>query len=100
MSIVTEGESLFIVDLEYLVPFDQIEPHLEAHMAFVRRGYDSGQFLMSGAKVPRSGGVILARGESRAAVEAQMAQDPFLAEGLCALKVTEFRATTLADALK
>lgn len=100
MSLITEGQSLFIIDLEYLVPFEDIEPHLEAHMAFIRTGYESGQFLMSGAKVPRSGGVVLAKGESREAVERQMVQDPFLIAGVCALRVTEFRATTLCDALK
>ena len=100
MGFIPAGHNLFVIDIEYTVSMDQVSPHLDAHMEFVARGYDQGLFLASGAKVPRSGGVIIAQGASRAAVEAMMAADPFCQAGIVDLTVTEFIGRNLADVLK
>ena len=42
MSIIPEGHSLFIVDLEYTVPMEQIQAVLEPHLEFVRAAYGQG----------------------------------------------------------
>ena len=39
MSLIPEGWLLFAVDIEYTVPFDEVEKVLEPHMEFVRRAY-------------------------------------------------------------
>ena len=31
---------MIIVSITYIVPFEQVEPHLEAHMAWIDKGYD------------------------------------------------------------
>ena len=74
---------MIIVSITYIVPFEQVEPHLEAHMAWIDKGYEAGMFLASGRKVPRTGGVILARGERVAMT------DPFVLEGVASIEVTE-----------
>ena len=48
---------------------------------------------MSGRKVPREGGIILAVGGSKPQVEAVMREDPFVARGLADVRVVEFRAS-------
>ncbi|MNU02476.1 YCII-related domain protein [compost metagenome] len=72
---------------------------MEPHMAWVQEGYDSGLFLASGRKVPRTGGVILARGE-RAAIEAIVAGDPFAVHGVADYEITEVALTRTADGLE
>lgn len=100
MSVIPQGHNLFAVDITYNVPISEIEPHIESHMGFIDKGYAEGRFLASGAKVPRTGGMIIAIGKDRAEIEALMAQDPFTIAGVVALQITEFKAANVADALK
>ncbi|HYD67194.1 YciI family protein [Azospirillum sp.] len=80
---------LFIIDLTYVAPLDAVDAHLDEHVRFLERGYAEGLFLVSGPKVPRSGGVIIARAESRETLMAALAQDPFHRHGLAEYAVTE-----------
>ena len=90
MSIIAADQNLFHVDIEYKVDLALVEPHMQAHLAFVDEGYDRGFFLASGPKVPRTGGAILATAPDRETLETFLARDPFVIEGLIALSVTEF----------
>jgi uncharacterized protein YciI len=90
MSILAADQNLFHVDIEYKVDLALVEPHMQAHLAFVDEGYARGFFLASGPKVPRTGGAILATAPERAVLEAFLARDPFVIEGLITLNVTEF----------
>jgi len=67
-----------------------------AHMKFVRKYYAAGNFLVSGRKIPRDGGIILAVGESRDAIEAIAKEDPFYTRGLVDVRIIEFRASQRA----
>lgn len=100
MSIVPEGSSLFVVDIEYIVPMDRVEPVIDSHMDFVRAAYEDGRFLMSGPKVPRSGGLIIMTADSADEAEIYLEQDPFAQEKVAKFRVTEFRASNLHPALK
>jgi uncharacterized protein YciI len=66
-------------------------------MAFLKEHYAAGRFLASGRKVPRDGGIILALGESKEAVEAIVKQDPFVARGLADYRIIEFRLSQRAE---
>ena len=90
---------MVILSLTYIAPLDQVDPHIEAHMAWVKAGYDSGMFLASGRKDPRTGGVILARGE-RKAIEAHVATDPFAIAGVATYDVTEVVLSRTAPGLE
>ena len=72
---------------------------MKAHVAFLKKHYDAGSFIVSGRKIPRDGGIILALGESRAEIEAIMREDPFCANGLADVRVIEFRASQTAKDL-
>lgn len=89
---------MFILSLTYVKPQEEADRLMEPHMAWVQEGYDSGMFLASGRKVPRTGGVILARGE-RAAIEAFVARDPFAVHGVADYDITEVALTRTADGL-
>ena len=72
---------------------------MKAHAAFLNRHYAAGRFVVSGRKVPREGGIILATGGTRDEIEALMREDPFVARGLAEVRVVEFRASQRAPDL-
>jgi uncharacterized protein YciI len=53
--------------------------------------------LVSGRKIPRDGGIILAVGDSRPQIEAIVREDPFIARGLADFRLIEFRASQRAN---
>jgi uncharacterized protein YciI len=81
----------FILEGEHLAPWDQIV-HLEAeHHEFLRNGYDRGDFLFSGPQIPPHGGFLVARAESRDALDRLLADEPFVKAGKMRFsRVTEF----------
>ena len=87
---------MFIIELTYKVDLARIDAHMSEHMRFLKKYYAAGNFLVSGRKIPRDGGIILAVGESRAAIEAIAAEDPFYAKGLAVFRVIEFRESQKA----
>lgn len=91
---------MFVLELTYTVPMEQVQPLVDGHMAWVREHREAGVFLMSGRKVPRDGGVILALGDDRAAMEELVATDPFSVAGVCEYRVTQFLATSVALGLE
>ena len=88
---------MFVIELVYKAGLDAIDAHMAAHMKFLRKYYKSGNFLVSGRKIPRDGGIILAVGKSRQEIEAIAREDPFYAKGLAEVRVIEFRASQRAD---
>ena len=90
---------MFVLSLTYIAPLDEVDAHLAAHREFLSAQYARGAFLMSGRKVPREGGIIIARAGSRAEVEELVRQDPFHRAGVARYDITEFVPTMTADAL-
>lgn len=93
---------MFIVLLTYVKPLDEVDRHIEAHKAYLDKYYGLGNFIASGPKVPRTGGVILANCESRQEVDRIIAEDPFYQAGVAEYEVVEFvasRAVSTLDAL-
>jgi uncharacterized protein YciI len=88
---------MFVIELTYQAPLDEIDAHMAEHMAFLRKYYAAGHFVVSGRQLPRVGGIILAVGESRGQIEAIIEQDPFVRNGLADFRVVEFRASQKAD---
>ena len=88
---------MFVVELIYKADLPKIDAQVRSHMAFLKKHYAAGRFLVSGRKIPRDGGIILALGKSRDEIEAIMRDDPFCKNGLAELRVIEFRASQRAD---
>ena len=88
---------MFVVELIYKADLPKIDAQMRSHMAFLKKHYAAGRFLVSGRKIPRDGGIILALGKSRDEIEAIMRDDPFCKNGLAEARVIEFRASQRAD---
>ncbi len=81
---------MFIISVTYLHPMEVVEPHVAAHRAFLDDLIARGIVIAAGPKVPRSGGFILAAGNNREELEAVIARDPFMVNGIARYEVTGF----------
>ncbi|MER5736379.1 YciI family protein [Streptomyces sp. NPDC002262] len=90
---------MFVMELTYTAPVERADALMDAHIAWLDEQYAAGVFLASGRKNPRDGGVILAAGVDRAAIERIAAADPFSSEGVCAYRITEFYASKTVEGL-
>ena len=87
---------MFVIELTYTASLDAIDARMAAHVRFLNRYYAAGNFLVSGRKIPRDGGIILAIGSNREEIERIVEEDPFYREGLADFRVIEFRASQRA----
>jgi uncharacterized protein YciI len=69
------------------------------HMAWLDEHYDAGRFRVSGRRIPRTGGVIVARGDDQEEIAALAASDPFVTGGVATCEVIQFRASQTAPGL-
>jgi uncharacterized protein YciI len=88
---------MFVIELTYKADLTAIDAHMAAHVVFLKKYYASGNFLVSGRKIPRDGGIILAVGTNRREIEAIVQEDPFYEQGLADFRIIEFRASQRAD---
>jgi uncharacterized protein YciI len=90
---------MFVIELIYKAELSEIDANMRPHMAYLKKHYATGHFLVSGRKVPREGGIILALCESRERLDAIVKEDPFVARGLADYRIIEFRESQRADSI-
>jgi uncharacterized protein YciI len=88
---------MFVIELIYKAPLAAIDASMPAHVRFLKKHYASGTFLLSGRKIPRDGGIIIALANSKDELEAIVRDDPFVSRGLADVRLIEFRASQVAD---
>lgn len=88
---------MFVIELVYKADLSEIDAHMKAHVAFLKKHYAAGTFLISGRKIPRDGGIILALAKDKAEIQGVIEQDPFFKHGLADFRIIEFRASQRAE---
>ena len=81
---------MYIVSLTYKASLEAIDKELNNHIDYLKKQYAAGNFLASGRKIPRNGGVILAKAQSREELDEILKQDPFIENNLADYEVIEF----------
>ncbi len=87
---------MYIVILRYVRPLEEIDALMGQHVQWLNKHYADGTFVASGRQSPRTGGVILARSGERLALEAMIAHDPFVSNGVATAEVIEFHPSMTA----
>ncbi|MEP6505759.1 MAG: YciI family protein [Betaproteobacteria bacterium] len=87
---------MFIVTLTYLKPVEEIDALMHDHVEWLKKGYEHGLFIASGRRVPRTGGVILARSGDEQALRDTLARDPFVIHAVARFDLVEFAASMTA----
>lgn len=91
---------MFIINLNYIVPLEELDAHMADHVKFLRTYYKKNVFIASGRKVPRTGGIILAQAQSKEEVEQIIREDPFYVHKLAEFSITEFLTSQYHPELK
>ncbi|WP_373699187.1 YciI family protein [Neisseria dentiae] len=79
----------------------QSEALLAGHRAWFAKYFEQGYFLLLGPYLDRSAaGVIIARADSRAQLDAMLAEDVYWADKLADYQVREFQAKMVADRIQ
>ena len=86
----------FILLLTYTKPLPEVDALISDHMAWLNEHYETGRFLVSGRRIPRTGGVIIARGVDRDEIEDLATSDPFVSRGVATVEVIGFQALRAA----
>ena len=81
---------MYIVSLTYKASLDANDKELNNHIDYLKKQYAAGNFMASGRKIPRNGGVILAKAQSREELDEILKQDPFNQNNLADYEVIEF----------
>jgi uncharacterized protein YciI len=88
---------MFVLLLSYVRPVAEVDALMRKHMAWLNEHYEAGRFVVSGRRIPRTGGVIVARGDDRQEIERVAASDPFVSGGVATCEIIHFRASQSAD---
>ena len=88
---------MFVIELIYKATLAEIDATMKAHVVFLKKYYAAGNFLVSGRKIPRDGGIIVAVAKNREQIDAIVREDPFVQRGLADFRIIEFRASQKAD---
>lgn len=91
---------MFIVNLEYKKDLKEVEKYLEEHRAYLDKNYANGNFIASGRKNPRTGGIILVKGNIEKDIWDIVKEDPFYREEIVEISIIEFEASKTCEALK
>ena len=80
---------MFIIDLNYIVPLEEIDNHMATHVEYLEKYYKKNVFVSWGRKEASTVCVILALAGDKVEVEKIITEDPFYIHGLAEIKVTE-----------
>lgn len=82
-----------------VTPGEKAELHQAGHREFLGRKFEEGVFLLFGPYIPLTGGLVIARAADREALDAVIAEDPYVQAGVAAYAVQEFKAAKVSPAI-
>lgn len=94
------SRNLFTISLTYRVSLKEVDKHIQAHREFLKEHYEKGVFIASGAKVPRTGGIIIASLSDKSLLDTILKKDPFYRHNIAAYEITEFKPTMYSEEFK
>ncbi len=90
----------FIIIIHYIESVEKINAIRPRHREFLEKGYKDGIVLYSGPRVPRTGGLIAARGKTTDEVESFFSNDPYQKEKAAEYEFIEFEPVHYQEFLK
>lgn len=80
---------MFVVLLTFGANKPKAREFMDAHNAWIKQGLDDGVFLVVGSLQPQRGGAVIAHNTSREELDARVAGDPFVVEGVVTAEILE-----------
>jgi uncharacterized protein YciI len=72
---------------------------MDGHKAWIQAGFADGVFLLAGSLTTAAGGAVLAAGVSLEDIQARVATDPFVVEGVVTAEIHEIAPGRVDDRL-
>lgn len=92
--IINKGDIIvLIISLTYKVPLEKVDEARNGHLEFLEKCYEKSIFIASGPKVPRTGGIILAKDVTKEELEGIIKEDPFYQQQIAEYEIIEFTPT-------
>ena len=88
---------MFIINLTYKVPLEVIDKHLNNHIEYLNIQYGEKNFLISGGKIPRTGGIIISSMNDKNELLKVIEKDPFKLHNLAEYEVVEFNPSKASN---
>ena len=89
---------MYIINLSYHRPIEEVEALTKLHINWLKRFFAAGVFIAAGRKDPRDGGMILAKDIDRDRLDTILAEDPFVA--VAHYEVIKVNVTLTSDDFK
>ena len=90
---------MFVILLKFSANRDQAGQFMEGHMAWLKKGFDDGVFLMAGSLKPDLGGGIMAHQTSLEELRARVSADPFVEANVVSPEILEIAPAMLDERL-
>lgn len=91
---------MFLINLNYKKPIELVEEHTAAHRKYLAGYFEQKKLLISGPKIPRTGGIIIALMNNRDELQRFIEQDPFFIYDIAQFDIIEFHPGMSHEQLK
>ncbi|QZT36895.1 hypothetical protein K5X82_16910 [Halosquirtibacter xylanolyticus] len=91
---------MFILNLTYKVSIDVIKQYMDGHIEFLDNQFQNGNFILSGRKIPRVGGIIISVQTNKSDLMETIKKDPLCYHKLADYEIIEFCASKTSEILK
>ena len=81
---------MFIISLTYKCDLNEVDKILPQHIEYLKIQYENNNFIASGRKIPRTGGIILSKLDNIETLQNILNQDPFKINNLADYNIQEF----------
>ncbi|EIZ2110764.1 hypothetical protein MOQ95_005504 [Salmonella enterica] len=92
--------TVYVVVLTYIKSQEEVDEQIPAHVEWLTKGYSDGVFLASGRRIPRNGGIILAKCDNLESLEERLSQDPFQRLNIAITEIFPFEASMKTNLLE
>ena len=82
---------MFIVLLKFSINKTSANDYMESHMAWLKRGFDDGVFILAGSLLPDLGGSVMAHKTTAAELKKRVGEDPFVQENVVKAEIIEIK---------
>ncbi len=91
---------MYIINISYKSPLTVVDQYIDEHIQYLNKQYKLGNFIASGRKVPRTGGIILSKIDTKEKLQAIIEEDPFKINDVADYELIEFIPSKTSDELK
>lgn len=91
---------MYLLELTYIKPIEEVNKLLPKHNAYLDKNYANNNFIFSGRKEPRDGGIILVKANSKDELDKIYHEDPFYINKVANYKIIKFIPTKYSTEFK